>query len=146
MVAGNLIGTTSAGTQPLSNLDLGVFIDNSPGNVVGPGNVLSANGLAGVEIVAAGSQQNLVAHNNVGEGIGGKIFSSAGQEVLSSNGSEPGIPIYANAQLYGVVVWAPRRTRSVWTRRYPAAQAIRSAATSRWVHISPAAISTVRST
>ena len=104
VIAGNLIGTDSSGTRPVSNLDLGVFVNNSPGNVIGPANVISANGIAGVEIFAAGSQQNLVAANKVGEGINGEIFSAVGQPTLSSNGSEPGIPVHANAQHSGVVV------------------------------------------
>jgi hypothetical protein len=104
VVAGNLIGTDASGTQPVSNLDLGVFVNNSQGNVIGPGNVIAANGIAGVEIVADGSQQNLVAGNMIGEGIGGEIFSSRGRAVLSSNGPEPGIPVYADAELNGVVV------------------------------------------
>ena len=104
VVAGNRIGTDASGTRPVSNLDLGVFVNNSQGNVIGPGNVISANGIAGVEILSDGSQQNLVAGNNIGEGVNGQIFSSKGQPVLSSNGPEPGIPVYANAQLNGVVV------------------------------------------
>ena len=104
VVAGNLIGTDASGTRPVSNLDLGVFVNNSQGNVIGPGNVISANGIAGVEILADGSQKNLVAGNKIGEGINGEIFSSKGQPTLSSNGPEPGIPVYANAQLNGVVV------------------------------------------
>jgi hypothetical protein len=104
VVAGNRIGTDASGTRPVSNLDLGVFVNNSQGNVIGPGNVISANGIAGVEILADGSQQNLVAGNNIGEGINGEIFSSRGRSVLSSNGPEPGIPVFADAQLNGVVL------------------------------------------
>ncbi len=104
VVAGNLIGTDASGTQPVSNLDLGVFVNNSQGNVIGPGNDIAANGIAGVEILNDGSQQNLVTGNMIGEGIGGQIFSSKGRSVLSSNGPEAGIPIFADAQLNGVVV------------------------------------------
>ena len=104
VVAGNLIGTDATGTGPVSIFDLGVFVNNSQGNVIGPGNVISANGIAGVEILADGSQRNLVAGNTIGEGITGQIFSAAGEPVLSSNGPEPGIPVFTHAQLNGVVV------------------------------------------
>ncbi len=103
VVAGNLIGTDASGTRAVSNLDLGVFVNNSQGNVIGPGNVVSANGIAGVEILADGSQRNIVAGNTIGEGITGQIFSAAGKPV-SSNGPEPGIPVFTHAQLNGVVV------------------------------------------
>ncbi len=104
IISGNFVGTSASGTGPLPNRAVGVLVDNSPGNLIGPGNVMSANGIAGVEIFEAGSQQNLVTDNTIGEGKNGEIFSSAGQTRISSNGSQPGIPVYTNAQLNGVVI------------------------------------------
>ncbi len=37
VIAGNLIGTDASGTKPVSNLDLGVFVDNSRGQRDRPG-------------------------------------------------------------------------------------------------------------
>jgi parallel beta-helix repeat protein len=104
VVAGNLIGTDATGTVAVSNLDVGVDVDNSAGNTIGPGNVISANGIAGVEILNSGSQHNLVAGNRIGESETGRIFSSKGEKVLDSNGSESGIQVFADAQNNGVVV------------------------------------------
>ncbi len=104
VVAGNKIGTDVSGMQPVSNLDVGVDVDNSAGNTIGPGNVISANGIAGVEILNSGSQNNLVMGNMIGENIKGTMFSSRGRQVLYSNGSESGIPVYADAQNNGVVI------------------------------------------
>ena len=50
---------TACGVPGSPNVDLGVFVDNSQGNVIGPGNVIAANEIAGVEILAQ-SSQNLV--------------------------------------------------------------------------------------
>jgi hypothetical protein len=117
VVAGNLIGTDVTGTRPVSNLDLGVFVNNSQSNVIGPGNVLSANGIAGAEIVGSESQFNVIAGNIVGTGIGGQRFTSKGRKVLSSNGPERGIPVFADAQLNGVVIiGASQNTIGVDTR------------------------------
>ncbi len=104
VVAGNRIGTDATGTQPVSNLDLGVYVNISQGNVIGPGNVIAANGIAGVEIVGQGSNGNLVSGNIIGEAIDGAIFSNRASSRLSSNGPEPGIPVYSLAQLHGVVI------------------------------------------
>jgi parallel beta-helix repeat protein len=103
-IANNLIGTDGTGTVAVSNLDLGVFINNSPSNVIGPGNFVAANGIAGVEIFAEGSTKNVVTGNSVGTGIGGAVFPHGTKKTLSSAGLEPGIPLYMHAQLNGVVI------------------------------------------
>ena len=103
-VEGNLIGTDASGTRPVSNLDLGVFIDNAQGNVIGPGNYIAANGIAGVEIFAQDSIGNLVTGNTIGEGLSGQIFSSKGAAKFISTSPESGITVYGGAQLNGVVV------------------------------------------
>src|SRR5262249_42599908 len=99
VVAGNLIGTDASGTRSVSNLALGVFVNNSQSNVIGPGNVLSANGIAGAEILGATSRFNVIAGNIVGTGVGGQTFPSKGRTIVSSNGLLKGIPVFAGAQL-----------------------------------------------
>jgi hypothetical protein len=104
-IANNLIGTDTTGTAAVPNLDLGVFINNSPSNVIGPGNFVAANGIAGVEIFAEGSTKNIVMGNSVGTGINGTRFAPRGKtKDLSSAGAEAGIPIFSGAQLNGVVI------------------------------------------
>ncbi len=105
VVQGNLIGTDASGTLPVSNLDVGVFISNSQGNIVGPGNVISANGIAGVEILATGSKGNLVAGNTIGLGKYGGMFRTLTKKPdLISISPEMGVPVFTHAQLNGVVI------------------------------------------
>jgi hypothetical protein len=117
-VVGNLIGTDASGTLPVSNLDLGVYVNNSQDNTIGPGNVLSANGIAGVEILSPGSQSNLVSGNIIGTGIGGQVFPR-GSTTFSSNSPEPGITVFADAQLNGVVIIGSSRNTIGIDRRIP---------------------------
>src|SRR5262249_46191635 len=102
----NFIGTDLSGRIPVSNRALGVFINNSPLNRIGPGNVASANGIAGIEIFAEGSTNNQVTGNIVGTGIDGTRFppKNPNKKDLSSGGPEPGIPVFSLAQLNGVVI------------------------------------------
>ncbi len=106
VVEGNLVGVSKTGLSPVPNLEAGVFIDNSQANIIGPGNVLSANGIAGVELINQGSIQNVVAGNVIGANVAGAPVFTKGtsQPTLVSAGLEPGIGIYANAQLNGVVI------------------------------------------
>ena len=104
LVAGNRIGTDVSGTQPVSNLDLGVYINNAQGNVIGPGNDIAANGVAGVEILAEGSTGNLIAGNTIGLAVNGGIFSNRASTMLRSHTPEAGIPVFSDAQLNGVVI------------------------------------------
>ena len=81
-IAGNFIGTDVAGTAALGNMGDGVLITGgSANNVIGTNgdgvadtverNVISGNGLHGVEIVNAGSDANMVAGNYIGTDITG---------------------------------------------------------------------------
>jgi hypothetical protein len=105
-VQANRIGTDWTGTVPVPNLDLGIFINQGQGNQVGPGNLISTNGIAGVEIFGSNSTHNLVSGDAIGPGSDGRMFLPArGQgKTLRSSGPQPGIPIYPNAQLNGVVI------------------------------------------
>ncbi len=110
-VVGNLIGTDASGTQPVSNLDLGVFIDNAQGSVIGPGNFIAANGIAGVEILAQGSTGNLITGNTIGQGVNGRTFPARGTATISSVAPR-GVSLYSQT-LSSMVwsSWAPRKTR-----------------------------------
>lgn len=68
---GNLVGTDASGVAALGNLYWGVMVEHAPGNTIGgtapgAGNVISANGLAGVYLAGAGSTGNLVQGNLIG--------------------------------------------------------------------------------
>ena len=107
VVAGNLIGVDATGSLPVPNLEVGVFINNSQANVVGPGNVLSTNGIAGVEIYAQGSTNNVVTGNLIGTNSKGQVGfppSTRQPTLTTSGGVESGIGVYADAQLNGVVI------------------------------------------
>ncbi len=146
MVEGNLIGTDSTGTQAVSNLDLGVFIDNSRGNVVGPGNDIAANGIAGVEILGDASTGNLVAGNTIGLDRNGAVFSTRGSIELSSNGPEPGILVESGNQLNGVVILGASQNTVGVDKAMAQARPTPSAATSGLACTSPAATTTASST
>ena len=76
VVAGNLIGTTPAGTNALKNA-VAVQIGNGAtgntigGTAVGSRNVISGNG-GGVDITGAGTMTNLVAGNYIGTDVTGE--------------------------------------------------------------------------
>jgi hypothetical protein len=110
VVTGNMIGTDVTGTIPVSNLDAGVFINNSQANIIGPGNVISANGIAGVEILNVNATGNLITGNVIGLGADGRLFPAptANPTLVSSN-PQSGIPVFANSQLNGVVILGASR-------------------------------------
>ena len=64
----NFIGTNAAGSAPLPN-DIGVLIDNSASNTVGPDNLISGNTVYGVQILEATS--NVVTENTIGTNLAG---------------------------------------------------------------------------
>jgi hypothetical protein len=102
----------------VSNLDIGVYINNSLQNTIGPGNVIAANGIAGVEIFNNGSIQNKVVGNVIGLGIDGRRFPPlTATKTLTSFSPQPGIPVFPGAQLNGVVILgASQNTVGVLTR------------------------------
>ena len=104
LVQGNRIGTGASGMTPVSNLDFGVYINNSQSNTIGPGNVISANGIGGIEIFNKGSTQNLVVGNVIGLGIDGRRFPRHTSRYLVSVSPEPKIRVFPDAQLDGVVI------------------------------------------
>ncbi len=96
LVQGNFIGTNSSGTAILANTGDGVLLSNgAAGNTIGgtsagTGNVLSGNGNNGIEIVNAGTMNNLVAGNFIGSNSSGtKAFANTFDGILLSTGPRP---------------------------------------------------------
>lgn len=73
-VQGNYVGTDTTGTNPLGNARHGIYVEDSPGNLIGgteegAGNVVSASGDAGVSIFRAAG--NVMQGNLVGTDVTG---------------------------------------------------------------------------
>jgi parallel beta-helix repeat protein len=119
VIAGNLIGTDWSGNAANPNFEYGVYINNSAGNTVGgtgaAGNVISANGVDGVEIFGGTPQtkagpsksgapaaRNVIIGNTIGYNkAGGPGFTAGG----GASVSVPDGPLVTlGRQLYGVVV------------------------------------------
>ncbi|MFO0951628.1 MAG: hypothetical protein U0835_10855 [Isosphaeraceae bacterium] len=85
LIQGNLIGTDATGLAnadtlfaqatgtpgPLGNLGGGVIVNNAPGNLIGgtepgAGNVISGNGLAGVQLFGPWATGNVIQGNKIG--------------------------------------------------------------------------------
>jgi hypothetical protein len=85
-VIGNFVGLFAAGTSVNAN-NLGVRIDNAPGNTVGgttaaERNVITGNsGLAGVMVTGASSTGNVITGNYVGLFTGGTSAPSSGNSL-----------------------------------------------------------------
>lgn len=79
VISSNLIGTDAAGKGSLANSIVGVFIGaDATRNVVGgnrdrQGNVISGNGVNGVEVGFVGADQNIVTGNIIGLDRDGRI-------------------------------------------------------------------------
>ena len=76
-IVGNFIGTDASGTQPVRNTADGVLLDSAPNNFVGQpgaGNLISGNGLAGVEVrnISATVKGNVIQSNYIGTDTTGK--------------------------------------------------------------------------
>jgi hypothetical protein len=94
-VESNIIGLSAAGTAALGNNQAGVA-DTSPGTMIGPGNVISAN-LLGVRISGAGATGVVVLGNLIGtdsRGAAGLGNAEDGVEISSA----PGATIEGNGQ------------------------------------------------
>ena len=88
VILGNFIGTDAAGTQPVPNAADGILLDSSPSNVVGgpapgAGNLISGNGVAGVEVRKVSAQGNVIQGNTIGPDLAGEAFLG-GAEGLSN--------------------------------------------------------------
>lgn len=78
VLQGNLIGTVAGGTNGLGNGRAGIGISGAPGNTIGgvaanAGNLISANGDAGVYLIAGGASGNLIQGNTIGTDVTGTV-------------------------------------------------------------------------
>ena len=71
LLQGNYIGVNAAGTADLGNTNVGVQINNAPGNTIGgtlagAANVISGNDLGGIDITNSSASGNLLQGNLIG--------------------------------------------------------------------------------
>ena len=64
-IAGNFIGTDASGTADFGNT-VGVYINNAPDNTVGPGNVISGNEDADIQVFGNESVNTVIQANIIG--------------------------------------------------------------------------------
>jgi hypothetical protein len=88
VVKGNFIGLNATGTAAIPNASTGIYIYDQVTNcTVGPGNVISGNGLNGVSI-DSGSHGNQVIGNYIGTNSAGTAaMANTNRGVLINNGS-----------------------------------------------------------
>jgi titin len=84
LVQGNFVGTDVNGTAKLGNIRDGIIIGNSANNFVGgtrqgAGNLVSGNGIQGVEVYGPSATGNLIQGNLIGTDIGGHAALANGQ-------------------------------------------------------------------
>jgi hypothetical protein len=86
VLAGNFIGTTLSGTQPLGNTLFGVQLTNSAGTLVGrlagfgfQPNVIAGNGTDGLILDGAGTTGSVIVDNFIGTDLTGQIDLHNGQ-------------------------------------------------------------------
>jgi titin len=78
LIQGNYVGTDVTGSLAISNGGYGVSVVGAVANTVGgasagAGNLISGNGLAGVDLHGAGTANNAVAGNYIGTDAAGKL-------------------------------------------------------------------------
>jgi titin len=101
IVQGNLIGVTAAGTTALSNLNNGIVIYGSSGNLIGgpvpsARNLISGNGASGIYLFGAAATGNTIQGNYIGTGTAGtNAISNLSGDGVSLNGA-PGNVISGN--------------------------------------------------
>ena len=72
-IQGNYIGLDVSGSSAINNTNYGICVFGSPGNIFGPGNVISGNGFSGISFIGSGSTTNTVVGNFIGTDATGKI-------------------------------------------------------------------------
>jgi CSLREA domain-containing protein len=92
LVEGNFIGTDANGTSDLGNTDDGVFIESGPTNTVGgttaaSRNLVSGNGLKGIDISNATAFDNVVQGNYIGTDVNGTAAIANDEHGISIDGA-----------------------------------------------------------
>jgi len=72
-ISGNFIGVTSTAGTALPNRGDGIDLENSTGNLIGPGNIISGNFGYGVRIEGSGSRLNVLEGNLIGTDQSGQF-------------------------------------------------------------------------
>ena len=85
LVEGNSIGMNAAGTSPLGNAIDGIFVNQSPGTMLGgsaagTGNLISGNGLHGIVLFGSGTSGSQVLGNRIGSDISGERIAGNAQD------------------------------------------------------------------
>jgi parallel beta-helix repeat protein len=101
-ILGNKIGTNATGMQALPNFEVGVYVVNSASNAIS-GNLISGNGVAGIDLFGVGSSNNSISSNLIGGNAQGQA-SFRGTSSTKSFVSPSGILVYYGLQEQGVVV------------------------------------------
>ena len=92
LVEGNFIGTDANGTTDLGNVDDGVFIESGPTNTVGgttaaSRNLVSGNGLKGIDISNSTASGNVVQGNYIGTDVNGTAAIANDEHGISIDGA-----------------------------------------------------------
>lgn len=118
-IQGNKIGTDVTGTLPLGNIHEGIYLERAPSNtiggeVVGAGNLISANKTRGIFLVGAPGniiQGNLIGTRHDGTGNLGNTFHSVECETNSSNTTIGGTGAAGNHIAFAQTIYAGVRIR-----------------------------------
>jgi len=123
----NLIGTDATGESSLGNYQAGLAISNATENIVGPGNVISGNGLDGVNL-KNDAPKNIVEGNYIGLDRQGKAAVPNGSRGVS-NADSDGVRITSRSNtvadnvisgnaLFGVLVLGHDATENIIQGNY----------------------------
>jgi titin len=98
-VQGNFIGTDVSGARDLGNSKMGLLIDDSPGNTIGgtdaaARNIISGNGLVGLELANAGATGNVVQGNFIGLDVSG--LRRLGNGIPDNGNQQDGYGVFVN--------------------------------------------------
>ncbi len=110
VVEGDYIGTDETGTKPLPNTGSGVSVDDAAGVTIGGtgqgvGNVISANGQAGVSITGTAATGVVLLGNRIGTDETGTAALGNGSFGVIVNGT-PGVTIGGTAEGEGNIISA----------------------------------------
>ena len=79
VIQGNRIGTNTGGTRAVPNANSGIVVEAGPvntligGKLAGQGNIISGNGLRGIEILGVGTNLTIVQGNRIGTDASGMV-------------------------------------------------------------------------
>jgi titin len=86
------LGTDASGVNAFGNGHTGVYMANTGGHVIGPGNVISGNAVDGVRLDAAGATGTVVKGNKIGTNAAGNSALANGfNGVVLTNGAHDNV-------------------------------------------------------